>query len=178
MWPDGGGEGYVVALIDSDGTDEWRNIRFECHAGLTGFLKATNMAYDLRLRNVDVSARPTANPEVDFIGFQFMPAEARRRQWYMRTVCSDGQARLDGEANPLDTRAKLRDKLQELWAKNGVLAFWEASPSGDEPDDADAVLVTMSNFADQPWRVSTTSQEVVSEASFSLLEINPTPTGV
>ena len=172
--PDEGSPVEVAAFTGTSATPAWETYTFTCDDSSGKHLQSTEMAYRLTLRHPVTQAALAQGPEVDHVSFQFMPAASRRRQWYMRIVCSDNQDTLAGTANTLDTRKKLVDKLKDLWLSNGVLAFWEGPQDGTTPSDADAIKVTLSNFSDQPWRLSSTSDEVMSETSFSLLEVNPT----
>lgn len=173
---DGGtGTEVTVATITSNGDLGWRNERFRVDDSLGEHLVGVTLNYTVYLENTDTATDSTANPEIDFIGFQYRPLPDRRRQWYMRVLASDGQERLDGTPNPLSTRQAIVDAITLGWASNVPLLFWEASASAGSSGSGSGIRVSLSGLMEQSFRLDTNSDEVMSELSFTLLEeVDPT----
>lgn len=169
---DGGSETVVATITYDAAQTGWRNERFSLVDGSDVNLRGETLNYTVYVEHLDdTDVESTANPEVSFVGFQFRQAADKRRMWHVRVYSTDGQNRLDGTANPLATRDAIVAKLMELWSSNDTLSFWEASADGATSGGGADVRVTMSAFTDQPYRVSMESDEVMSETSFTLLEV-------
>lgn len=169
---DGGAETVVATIAHDAAQTGWRNERFSVVDGSDVNIRGETLNYTVyveHLSNLDVESE--ANPEVAFVGFQFRTASEKRRMWHVRVYSTDGQDRLAGTPNPLATRQAIVDKLDELWRSNDTLSYWEASADGATSGTGTPVRVTLSAFTDQPNRVSMESSEVMSETSFTLLEV-------
>lgn len=164
-----GGTPVEVKTIDHDAAaPEWRIVRFNTlDAGEQ--IRGVTFKYTVYLENLSDLA-PEAAPEVAFVGFQFRPAPDRRRQWHVRVLATDDQERLNGDSNPLATRDALTDKLTNLWLTNEALRFWAPSADGATSGTGDGIKVTIGNFTEQSYRLSSDTPEVASEVSFTLLE--------
>lgn len=151
----------------------WRTVTFPLHASSGEYFQSTTLQYKLVLRNTETTNTETvANPEVDSIEVEFMPSPSKRRQWRARLLASNAQQRLDGSNNPLSTTQALVDKLEELWARQLPLLYWDAGSTGGVPPDATtAVEVFVTDFSSQPYRVASDATDINSEVQFSMVEV-------
>lgn len=171
----------VRVLLDESTTEQtigtithtasgWRTVAFPMKASGT-YIKATAIQYKVYLRNTEsANADSTANPQVDSIEVDYMPSPKKRRAWRMRVVASEGQTRLDGSANNLTTTTALIDKLEELWAEQQPILFWDAGTAGGVPAGA-GTEVMVGDYVSQPYRLESTSNDLGAEIAFSLTEV-------
>lgn len=174
----------VRVLLDEDPTE--RSVKTITYNGDTGYrlvtfpmkvagtyLRSSTIQYKLYLRNTETAnVESVANPVVDSVEIDFMPSPSKRRQWHIRAVCTDNQLRLDGSANPLSTADALRSKLEELWAAQEPILFWDAGAAGGPPSGAGIEVMPLADgFSDQSYRILSTEAGVMAEVSLSLLEV-------
>ena len=171
----------VRVLLDESTTEQslgtithtasgWRTVAFPMKASGT-YIKATAIQYKVYLRNTEsANADSTASPQVDSIEVDYMPSPKKRRAWRMRVVASEGQTRLDGSVNNLTTTTAIIDKLEELWAEQQPILFWDAGTAGGVPGGA-GTEVMMSDYVSQPFRLESTSNDLGAEIAFGLTEV-------
>ena len=149
----------------------WRSVTVPLKDSDGSYLKSGFIQYRFYLENTDSgNVDSTANPEIDSVEVDYMPSPTKRRQYRIRTVCADGQERLDGTANPLTTTQAMRDKLEEFYGAAEPLLFWDAGATGGVPGGA-GTEVFIQEWLDQPYRVDSENPTVNAEVSLSLVEV-------
>lgn len=168
-------EGTEVLIHTETATADtgWRQVEFPFSSDASDeFFRSLTLRYRIELTNTAPATYPSANPEVESISVMFQAAPRKRFRWFMRSLCQDAQVLADGTtAHPLTTRSAQVAKLVELWEAGLPLAFWEWSPTATTPSDGDAKYVLMSDFMEQPTRLTSDSTAVVSTVSFNLTEV-------
>ncbi len=139
------------------------------------YLQSATVQYRLELSNTQESAGSTATPEVDSIEIGWMVAPTKRRQWHMRFVMEDGQARLTDVANPMTLAQTMADRLETLWSQSLPFRMWGPYASSIDPTtlveaNATEVLPSVESYTNQQYRVETGDAAVAQETGLTLIE--------
>lgn len=164
-------ETTVATINFASGQTDYRTVVFPLKDGSGNYLKSTTIQYKLYLRNTESgNVDSTANPYVDTVEVEYMPAPTKRRQWQLRALASDGQKRLDGTANPLTTTTAIVSELETLWGNAAPLLFWDADASGGTPAGAGTEVV-VSTFQKAQYRVDSDNDTENAEVGLTLIEV-------
>lgn len=161
----------TVATISYDGSNtNFRTVRFPLKASGV-YLRSSTIQYKLYIRNSDSgNSESAANPIVDSVEVDYMPSPTKQLQRQLRVVANDGQFRLDGTTNPLNTTQLLQDKLEELWGAAVPVLFWDAGTAGGTPVSS-GTEVMLKEFTAQSYRVDSLNNVVNSEISLTAIEV-------
>lgn len=160
---------YTLSTISYDGGNTgWRVVTIPIKSG-GDYLTGQSIQYRFVLQNTSASSASTANPEVDNMSLDYMVKPKKRRQWAFRFQCQEGQLRLDGSANPLNTYALQRDKLEELWGESRPLLLWGPYSTGSA--SGDGIEVNPVQFTEQSFRVDSTAASEGGDISMVLVEV-------
>lgn len=165
------GTEYTVKTVSYDsGNTAWRTVVFPMRPS-TEYLRSTKIQYVIYLTTTDTSTSSTATPEVDGLTIDFKPAPINRRQWNIVAVCSDGQMDIGGnDANPLNTRALMVAKLEELWSEQDPVLFWDANLTDSEPSDNSGIEVNIHEFAENSYRVDSENDTINADVTMTIVE--------
>lgn len=164
---------WTVVDVTGPGTydDDWHTWSIPLRDAATDVhLSASRFRYRIELSQNNTVDTTTKAPQIEGVTTFFNVAPGSRRQWRIRFVLHDGQERLDGSANPLTTRVAQADKLREYWSNGMPFKMWDARADGDTPT-GNGVTVVMTDFTEQPYRVTSGDSVVASEVSCTLVEI-------
>jgi len=168
---DGSTPSYVpsttVATVvpDADNTDKYLQSQF--------------VQYRFEMVNNDAgNADSIATPELDSWELQWTVAPKKRMQYHLRHVLTDGQERLDGNANPVTTAQEMADALEELWGNSLPFLMWGpfAEPRDPDPDvdlnnaNAIEVVPVVESFQVNQYRIDTEGSDVGQEVAWTLIE--------
>lgn len=170
---DGNATEYTVATIEYDAAaPDWRDVTFSIKDG-GEYLKSTILQYKVYLKNTTNGTATTDTVEVDSVAIKFRPLPSRRRQWTVRLICRDNDELLDGTENAVTTADEMADTIEDLWAAQVPVYFWEPSADATEPSGStDAVEVTISDFAETSFVVDDSGDsQVMREVALTLIEV-------
>lgn len=167
-------EHFLVSgiITEATGSTQFRTYVIPLKDGISHtYLKSAFIQYKLYLRNTDnTNANSSANPVVDTVEIEFLPAPRLRKSWRIRVLLDDNQLRLNGTANPLTNVAAQMAYLEATFDGGGPVMFWPRSLTGGNSPPGSGVEVLVTEFSATPWRLDDTSTEQGGEFSMTLVE--------
>jgi len=170
---------YLIGTYNPPlGVKGWRTTSFDIAWTGTKFPKSNQLRYVIELTyphnpsNPEYGAVLRDEVMIDSVSVEYMLVATPKKVWRSRVLCEDDQLDLNGDANVLNTRQELVDKLFEYWEDGQPLYYWDASPTAITPSSVNYDhIVMITDIGENSYRIDDRGEEVNSEVSLTMYEV-------
>ena len=179
---DDGADVVGFSIPYDSGDTGWRTYRVGLLSAYSyEYVNGNSIAWNITTTDTETTNNSSHRIEVDSVSLQYTLSPQPRRTWRYRTYLGAGQGRLpraDGSvvANPLTTVAALKAKLYSYWS-SGRPFYMKLEPSAagveaaDPKPPGDDVLVMLTDYSYQSYRITDQGPGVEGEMSLTLTEV-------